>query len=93
MKLNIDKNQKLTLQFIISVVLVLAGLVLLFTGLWLPPIGEIANSVLIAYGEVSSFAGALIGIDYSYKYKIFVHGNNKPSIQDKESFEEEKQND
>ena len=32
--------------------------------------GEIHNSVLVGFGEVSTFSGALFGVDYSYKYKI-----------------------
>ena len=28
------------------------------------------NSVLVAFGEISTFAGALFGVDYSYKLKI-----------------------
>ena len=31
---------------------------------------EIDNSVLVAFGEISTFAGALFGVDYSYKLKI-----------------------
>lgn len=31
------------------------------------PPGEIHSSVLIAYGEVMTFAGALFGIDYHYR--------------------------
>ena len=36
-------------------------------GFWMPPEGEIHNSVLIAFGEVSTFAGALFGVDYKYR--------------------------
>lgn len=32
--------------------------------------GEIDNSVLVAFGEICTFAGALFGVDYSYKLKI-----------------------
>ena len=31
------------------------------------PPGEIHSSILIAYGEVMTFAGALFGIDYHYR--------------------------
>jgi hypothetical protein len=57
------------LQLISAVLLVIAGLTLLFTGFWCEPVGEIHNSVLVAFGEVSTFAGALFGVDYSYKAK------------------------
>lgn len=35
---------------------------MLFMGLWMPPRGEIHSSVLVAFGEVSTFAGALLGV-------------------------------
>ena len=54
-------------QLITAVTLCLAGLTLLFMGFWMPPEGEIHNSVLIAVGEVSTFAGALFGVDYKYR--------------------------
>ena len=53
-------------QLITAVTLCLAGLTLLFMGFWMPE-GEIHNSVLIAFGEVSTFAGALFGVDYKYR--------------------------
>ncbi len=56
-------------QLIVAVLLSVSGLVLLFLGFWCSPTGEIHNSVLIGFGEVSTFAGALFGVDYSYKYK------------------------
>ncbi|MDR1161429.1 MAG: hypothetical protein LBK45_03725 [Tannerellaceae bacterium] len=58
------------LQLIIAVLLAIAGLSLLFIGFWCEPVGEIHNSVLVAFGEVSTFAGALFGVDYSYRYKV-----------------------
>jgi hypothetical protein len=57
------------LQLIIAVLLTVAGLALLFAGFWREPVGEIHNSVLVAFGEISTFAGALFGVDYRYKYK------------------------
>lgn len=62
---------KLNIQLALGILLVVAGLVLLFLGFYAPAVGEIANSVLVAYGEVSTFAGALIGVDYTYKYRVF----------------------
>jgi hypothetical protein len=32
--------------------------------------GEIDNSVLVAFGETCTFAGALFGVDYTYKIKM-----------------------
>jgi len=56
-------------QLVIAVLLTVAGLVLLFLGFFFHPEGEIHNSVLIGFGEVSTFAGALFGVDYSYRKK------------------------
>lgn len=60
---------KLNIQLALGITLVVAGLTLLFLGFYAHPIGAITNSVLVAYGECSTFAGALIGVDYSYKFK------------------------
>ena len=49
--------------------LCLTGITLLFLGFWIPPQGEIDPSVLVAFGETSTFAGALFGVDYKYKRK------------------------
>lgn len=38
------------------------GCVVLVTSLLLPPPGEIDNSVLVAFGEISTFAGAVFGV-------------------------------
>lgn len=57
------------LQLILATGLVIAGLVLLFAGFSLPPEGEIHSSVLVAFGETCTFAGALFGVDYKYKNK------------------------
>ena len=43
-----------------------AGILLLFFGFWTAPLGEIHNSVLVAFGETATFAGALFGVDYKY---------------------------
>ena len=42
---------------------------MLVAGFCCPPLGEIHNSVLIAFGEILTFSGRLIGIDYKYRYK------------------------
>ena len=62
--------KRLTVQLIIAILLTLSGIVLLFSGFWIDPQGLIDNSVLVAFGEISTFAGALFGVDYSYKIKI-----------------------
>lgn len=57
-------------QFWLSVGLLLLGGGLLIAGIAIPPSGEIHPSVLVAFGEIATFAGSVIGIDYHYKYKM-----------------------
>ena len=68
---HITQEEKMTIQLFLGVFTVLAGLVLLFLGFYAVPLGEISPSVLTAFGEVATFSGALIGIDYTYRYKMF----------------------
>lgn len=65
-----SNNAKLNLQLITAVLLVLIGCGLLIAGFIVAPLGVIDGSVLTAFGESCTFAGALFGIDYTYRYKI-----------------------
>ena len=56
-------------QLIVSVAMCTFGCALLACGFIAHPIGEIHHSVLIAFGEILTFSGSLIGIDYHYRYK------------------------
>lgn len=67
----LSQEKRLTIQFFTGLLVVIAGLVLLFLGFYAVPLGEIAPSVLTAFGETATFAGALIGIDYKYKFEEF----------------------
>lgn len=60
---------KKSTQLWIAVLLTVSGILLLFFGFLAVPTGEIHNSVLVAFGETSTFAGALFGVDYKYKSK------------------------
>lgn len=60
---------KLTLQFIFAWILVVIGLVLIFLGFYADPVGIVDPSVLTAFGEILTFSGAILGIDYRYKFK------------------------
>lgn len=64
-------EQKMTVQLWLGVVLAASGIVLLAVSFCVPPLGVIDASVLAAVGEVFTFSGALIGIDYTYKYKRY----------------------
>ena len=64
-------------EFIIAAVLIIAGISLLFVGIYMPPQGEIAPSVLVAYGETLTFVGSLVGIDYNYRSKKGGHNEQR----------------
>ena len=57
------------IQLFTAAILAIIGMVLLFCGLYIDPQGEIHETVLVAYGEVLTFSGSLMGIDYRYKRK------------------------
>ena len=69
MTIDNERVKKHSVQLWIAVLLTAAGILLLFFGFWTAPQGEIHNSVLVAFGETSTFAGALFGVDYKYKSK------------------------
>ena len=60
---------RIDLQLISAFVLSLGGLILLFCGVFIDPQGQIHETLLVAFGETATFAGALFGIDYVYKKK------------------------
>ena len=62
-------KERLNIQLITAAILSIGGLVLLFCGVYIDPQGEIHSSLLVAFGEVATFSGALMGIDYTYKSK------------------------
>ena len=62
-------NNNHLIQLLTAAVLSLGGLVLLFCGMYIDPQGEIHETLLVAFGELATFAGALFGIDYVYKLK------------------------
>ena len=69
-------KQWLNIQLITAFVLSLGGLVMLFCGVYISPLGQIHETLLVAFGEVATFAGALFGIDYTYKRK---HEDDNPT--------------
>ena len=64
-------KQKLDLRLIVAFLLTIVGSGLLIAGFIVPPVGVIDSSVLVAFGETSTFVAALLGIDYNYKYQIY----------------------
>lgn len=77
------KKHKATLQLLSAIALIVLGSGLLIAGFIVPPPGEIHNSVLIAFGEILTFAGALFGIDYHYKYQHHSHNQTYNNEEDK----------
>ena len=81
----LTKQEKITVQLWLGVFLAVVGVILLWFGLFIPPMGVIHASVLTALGEIFTFSGALIGIDYSYKYKIIKYlSDDKTEKQDEQ---------
>lgn len=60
---------KLSIQLITAAILAIGGLVLLFCGVYIAPQGEIHESLLVGFGELATFSGAIMGVDYTYKFK------------------------
>ena len=71
-------KQNLNIQLIVAAILAIGGLVLLFCGTYIDPAGQIHETLLVAFGEVMTFAGSLMGIDYHYKTKTKNYADNNP---------------
>lgn len=61
----------LNYRLLIATILTIIGSSLLIAGFTVPPLGVINSSVLVAFGETSTFVAALLGIDYNYKYQMY----------------------
>ena len=59
MKMNQDTKD--WIKFISSIVLLVAGVVLIFISIYLPPVGSISTSVITVIGEIFTFVGAIFG--------------------------------
>lgn len=64
-------RRRLNTQLLSAVLLIIVGSALLIAGFIVPPMGVIDNSVLIAFGEILTFVGALFGIDYRAQLRFF----------------------
>lgn len=56
--------------YILAIVVMIAGLSLLFIGLFIQPEGEIHSSVLTAFGTVCIFVASLLGISIHYANEL-----------------------
>jgi len=63
-------KHRLAYLIILGTILCVFGCVILMMGFWVAPVGEIASSVLVAVGEVFTFAGSLMGISATYQTKL-----------------------
>jgi len=74
-------------QLWFAVVLVAFGCCLLLAGFIVSPTGEIHPSVLTAFGEILTFAGALFGVDYSYRKRFLDRARNLENTESTENEE------
>lgn len=61
---------RIKVELAAAIVLVLVGCFSLIAGIFIPPIGTIHPSVLVAFGEIAVFAGSLFGIDLHYRLEF-----------------------
>ena len=56
--------------YILAIVTMASGISLLFIGLFIPPEGEIHQTVLTAFGLISIFVASLLGISIHYENQL-----------------------
>ena len=61
---------KFDTQLLLGVFVSIFGLVLIMISFFVKPVGYIDPTVLTAFGEILTFAGALLGIDANYRIHI-----------------------
>ena len=61
---------------ILSYLAFFAGVALAFTALFLPPVGEIAISVISVISELFILSGAFVGIDLAFDQKLMHFESN-----------------
>lgn len=61
------RRHRAEIQLVSAILLIVFGATLVMMGFWVAPMGIVHNSVLVAFGEILTFSGALFGIDYHYK--------------------------
>ena len=63
------KDNKIEIQLVVAVLLILFGCVLVVMAFGVAPLGIIDNSVLWVLGQILVFSGTLLGIDYHYRVR------------------------
>lgn len=63
-------NKKVEMiKICLAVAMCIFGCLMLTAGFLVAPLGEIDQSVLIGFGEILTFSGAILGINYLYSAK------------------------
>lgn len=89
----ISEEQKMTIQLWLGVSIAIFGIILIIASFLCPPVGIISASVLAAIGEVFTFSGSLIGIDYHYKFKKYEIADERVEREDrKQRYEDSSDN-
>lgn len=57
------------MQFYAAFAIVIFGLAMVTAAFCVPPKGVIDPTVLTAFGEILTFAGTILGLDYHYRTK------------------------
>ena len=70
------QNMNIHNKAILSYLAFFAGVALAFTALFLPPIGEIAISVISVISELFILSGAFVGIDLAFDQKLMHFESN-----------------
>lgn len=61
---------KEVLVYAMAIITLTVGLVMLFMGMFIPPEGEIHESVLTAFGIICVFSASLLGISIHYANEL-----------------------
>lgn len=70
------QNMNVHNKAILSYLAFFAGVALAFTALFLPPVGEIAISVISVISELFILSGAFVGIDLAFDQKLMHFESN-----------------
>lgn len=62
--------EKLKTTELMALILLIAGIVLIFVALFIPPLGIIHSSVLWTLGQMFTLIGALMGVNAYYGSRI-----------------------
>ena len=77
MKRSKPSPRTMRLQLILAVAMAIFGCLMIVAAFIAPPSGEIHPSVLTAFGEILTFSGTVMGIDYNYKTKVHKTNDNE----------------